>query len=356
MGKINMDSIKVPRNSNIEILRCILMIFIVFYHLLVHGTNGTFNQFFEWQPLQTTKFEAFFLLLATFPVDCFMIISGYYGINILKNEKINIEKISKIYIPIFFYSVLFASIALITHRIRIINYLYSFIPIIQSNYWFASCYFCVLFLSPILNNVFEQYKNKKIFIIVFVIVGIFNYLLTGSQFAELMGMGYNKLFIIVYCYFIGRFLKTYEAKIKISKINCLLLFFSSLIFEYFLGLLSLRFFSKTIWVHLSLNSSPFVILQATMIFLFFKNLNCFSNKACNLIGSASFSVYLIHENLNIRKPLYTIIDGGGIKNTGYLIPYLFLCALIVFVICVTIEILRMYLFRLFRLLFMRDKK
>ena len=48
--------------------------------------------------------------------------------------------------------------------------------------------------------------------------------------------------------------------------------------------------------------------------------------------------------------------GGGIKNTGYLIPYLFLCALIVFVLCVTIEILRMYLFRLFRLLFMRDKK
>ena len=351
-----MDSIKVPRNSNIEILRCILMIFIVFYHLLVHGTNGTFNQFFEWQPLQTTKFEALFLLLATFPVDCFMIISGYYGINILKNEKINIEKISKIYIPIFFYSVLFASIALITHRIRIINYLYSFIPIIQSNYWFASCYFVVLLLSPILNYVFEQYKDKKIFITGFVIIGIMNYLLTGSQFAELMGMSYNKLFMIVYCYFVGRFLKTYEAKINISKINCLLLFFGSLIFEYVLGLLSIKFVSKFIWVHLSLNSSPFTILQATMVFLFFKNLKCFSNKACNLIGSASFAVYLIHENSNIRKPLYSIINGGGYKDTVYLIPYLILCALIVFVVCIIIEIVRIYLFRVFKLLFMRGKE
>ena len=143
-------------------------------------------------------------------------------------------------------------------------------------------------------------------------------------------------------------MKTYENKLKISTIICVLIFFTSIIVEYTIGILSIKLVSKTIWVHLSLNSSPFTILQAGLIFCFFNNRKSFSNKICNLFGSASFAVYLIHENSIIRRPLYSIINGVGYKNTVYLIPYLIFAALIVFVVSEIIEIIRIYVFKLCR--------
>ena len=308
-----MSDNKISRNSSIEILRCILMIQIIFYHLLVHGTNGTFHQFFDNQPLPTTLIESFFLIFNMFPVDCFMIISGYYGLNIIKGEKINIGKVLRIYIPIFFYSVTFGTIAFIHNGLPIKEYVHNFLPIYQSNYWFITCYFILMLLSPFFNAFFEQFCRNKMFICYFITIGFINYLCSNSHFSSLLGLGYNKFFTILYCYFIGKFIKVYESKLTFSSGKSFLFFGSSFVIEYGIIYLVLKITGKNLWIQLSLNSSPFTILQAIMIFLFFKKFS-FQSKFINLLGRATFAVYLIHENQYIRKPLYSIINGGGVQR------------------------------------------
>lgn len=332
------------RNSNIELLRCILMVQIVFYHLLVHGINGTFFQFFDWQPLPTTRIETFFLLLCMYPVDCFIIISGYYGIEIVKGEEIKFSRLLKTYLPLFFYSVLFATIALLRNKIGIKDFAYSFLPVMQSNYWFASCYIILVVLSPILNVIFEQFYKKKPFIIGFIILGFINFILTNTKFSELMGFGANRLFMVIYCYFVGRFLKAYENKLSLEKkqLKKFFVLITSFVVEYSLVIILQIVLKKNFWSHLSLNSSPFTILQAILVFSIFKGFPIYYNKLINLMGGGSFAIYLITENAYVRKPLYTIINyvGGGYKGKAILIPYLIACALVVSVLCLVIDLIR----------------
>ena len=330
------------RNSNIELLRCILMVQILFYHLLVHGTKGIFFKIFDWQPLPLTRLETVFLILCMYPVDCFVIISGYYGITIIKDGKIRFSRLLKTYVPLFFYSVLFATIAFCTNKIGVKEYGYNFLPVLQANYWFASCYIILVFFSPVLNAVFEFFYKKKSFILAFIVLGFANYFLTNGKFSELMGMGANRFYMLVYCYFVGRFLNAYEDNLcllKNQKIVLLLLFFS-FVAEYGLIVFLQILFGKNYWVHLSLNSSPLTILQAILVFSLFRNFHPYSNKIINQMGAASFAIYLITENSYVRRPLYTLINGEGNKDTVFLIPYLIFCAVVVSAVCISIDLIR----------------
>lgn len=73
---------KAKRNSSIELLRYLLMFFIVIWHSLVHGiglTNiGGIPDFgIHYLP------SLILCSIACVSVDCFMFISGYFGIRFL---------------------------------------------------------------------------------------------------------------------------------------------------------------------------------------------------------------------------------------------------------------------------------
>lgn len=75
-----MSTITKQRNTNIEILRFILMCFIFFWHILVHGYNLKQLGGDE-VTVQHSFFLYGFLLTLFVPATyCFVFISGYYGI------------------------------------------------------------------------------------------------------------------------------------------------------------------------------------------------------------------------------------------------------------------------------------
>ena len=347
MDKNQSTNKKNNRNSNIELLRCILLFLIVFYHLLLHGTNGTLVHFFEWQPLPLTAVESFSLIFCMFPVDCFVIISGYYKINIVENGRIRTAKLIKNYSPIFFYSVTIGAIYCIATGNIELKTISDLFPVLQSNCWFASCYLLLCVISPILNDIFDKYCKNRHFIILFVILGILNYCMTGSKFSELMGIGSNRFFMIVYCYFLGRFVCEYEKKILVIKRHCLLLFLVTFLIQCTLVSIQRHFYpsiNEKFWCWLSLNSSPFTMFQAICIFLFFMKRKHFYNKFINILGAGSFAVYLITENTHLRKVIYTLVDGHSHKDSPFLIFYLLTAALLLFFVCQLIEFIRLYLF------------
>lgn len=69
------------RNTNIELLRTVLMLFICYWHIIIHGLNflqiGE-NCFYTEEEIMVLTF---FCTLFLPSVYCFILISGYYGIN-----------------------------------------------------------------------------------------------------------------------------------------------------------------------------------------------------------------------------------------------------------------------------------
>ena len=64
----------------------------------------------------------------------------------------------------------------------------------------------------------------------------------------------------------------------------------------------------------------------------------------NLISSATFGVYLLHDNNFMRSFLWKkMLNGPALFNHIVLIPYSILVVVLVYSICTMIELLRIYL-------------
>ena len=94
----------------------------------------------------------------------------------------------------------------------------------------------------------------------------------------------------------------------------------------------------------------FVFISSLSLFMFFKNITFKNNVLQKIIGffaPLTFGVYLIHENIFLRKILYNGIFNS--KNyVDYIIIYpviVFIQALSILVICSLLEYIRISLFK-----------
>ncbi len=63
----------------------------------------------------------------------------------------------------------------------------------------------------------------------------------------------------------------------------------------------------------------------------------------NIISSATFGGYLIHDNDIIRTLLWkTLFKNSSYADSQYLIPYTIFEIVVVFVVCTAIELIRIY--------------
>lgn len=124
------------RESNYELLRIILMLLIIVGHLLLNserlGTIGTKEYYI------TNIMRSF----TVFGVNGFILLSGYFGINL------NYKKLIRLDIKIVFYTWIFWIIGIISgiHQINIIKDILLIFPVITKRYWFITDYFvlCIL--------------------------------------------------------------------------------------------------------------------------------------------------------------------------------------------------------------------
>lgn len=84
------NSTPVRRNSSIELLRIVLMLLIVVHHGIVHGLGLTalspkFNSVLLFNP-ENSPIILLVNALCIVGVNCFILISGYYGIRFSKKK------------------------------------------------------------------------------------------------------------------------------------------------------------------------------------------------------------------------------------------------------------------------------
>jgi hypothetical protein len=88
-----------------------------------------------------------------------------------------------------------------------------------------------------------------------------------------------------------------------------------------------------------------IVLMAILLFLGFLKMNIGCKNIINVIASATFGVYLIHDNYYVRPFLWeNVFSNASFSENRLLIPYSVMEICVVFIVCTVIELIRIYLF------------
>lgn len=281
------------RNTNIEILRFILMCFIFFWHILVHGYNLKQLGGDEITVQHVFFLYGFMLTLFVPATYCFVFISGYYGITF------KLKKLLSLLLGCFIVSISawFYKTICYGAPFEITKFIESLLPISTNKWWFMTNFILLYILSPILNVGFDhlsQKQQKITLLILFVLssVGILALLPNcGSSFMGLLMV-----------YLLGRYAKrqSWGGNYFVGKPICLYVISFVTLFVCIVGIYYISMFtghkslSKLIFPLLGY-SNPLVIAMSVSLFYIVKNLPEIKNTILNKILSANLFIYLITE-------------------------------------------------------------
>lgn len=334
---LNATTLK-KRNSNIELLRIIMIILMIAHHFVVN--SGLMEKYEYGNITINMVFFQLFGMWGKIGICVFTIITGYF----LVKHNISIRKILKLYITIKFWYFLFYVIFLITGFEKfsakgLIKTVFSIE--FEFNNLYCGTLIAMLFLIPFINILSKrltkhQYKLLLVYIIFWIVI-CSSFFLRSVSFLSSM----------VACYIIGSYLGKYGGKIDSFKngivglvISTALMILCQVGLDVFMG-------GKYNWLATYLVNSPSAILAvSTGIFLFvtFKNIRMKKIAIINLLASATFGVLVIHANSDtMRRWLWkTVFNVQSHYNDKYAILYSIGVVLLVYIVCVILELIRLY--------------
>ena len=163
------SSVLFPKNSNLELLRIVCMLFIICHHWIVFILDNCGYHV----PLGDTKQDYTSVFLNSFfiiGVNCYVLISGYFGI------KLSWKPIKKIVGACLFYGALcyFISLAIPPFNSEGFSFLTLLERMYPGNWWFLMEYIVLILLSPMLNKSIENIDSKtfRLYIILLLIVNV----------------------------------------------------------------------------------------------------------------------------------------------------------------------------------------
>ena len=327
------------RNSSIELLRIISMVMIMFHHFAYHGN-------FEWNYNEITiphLWYNFILMGGKVGVNIFVLISGFFLIE--NTERLfQPKKLLKFWGQVVFYSITtyFLSIVLQINNFDIKQIIKICLPITYPGWWFASTYFMLYLIHPFLNKLLHD-LNKNVYqylILLLVLCWSIIPTLTTQLFES------NSLLWFITLYAIAGYAKIYGFNERLKSKHYFFLFLIVLVCSYLISVSFLVLGTKRneLAVHaidfFGMERFP-ILLMAFFLFMTFAKLKIKYNKWINVIASATFGVYLIHDSSYIRYYIWwNIFKINQYQESLFLIPYSILVVFIIYVLCTGIEMVR----------------
>lgn len=327
------------RDTNIELLRILIMVLIIMSHYACHGGAYDMSD-------GLNKYIAAGLVLGgKISVDVFIMITGYYMVN----SNFKFIRIIRLELTVIFYSIAFYLIACLLWKIDTWNFLFirnSLLPVITNMndaYWFIPGYIAIILITPFVNIVVER-LSKKSFQILLMILVISVSIIPSILFCTPIYDGNISIFILLYLF--GGYLRKYETDIKIKKV-VLIIVFTSVWIVHSILLIKLRGNQK-----LSVEYGLFpdmlrqcnyilTIISATCIFQFFLRVHISYVGFINKIASNVVAIYLIHDNKYFRQYAWNnIFKTYNFWGSKYMFVHAFACSMIIFISCCVIESIR----------------
>lgn len=271
------------RDSNMELLRIVSMLLILVHHFIVHCFYP--DLFARDGDLNTYRFICVVINgFAFIGVNCFILISGYYGI------RSKLKSLFNLYLVCAFYAliaILFKCFWADEHLSKSLLY-FIFLPFSHSEWWFIKCYVALFLLSPVLNAAACKLGRRE-FVCSLIMLTVLNVYL-GYYWHEHNTNGYNVLQFI-YVYLIGAYLRKFPLK-QLDKTRSILVYVSCAVLWSFFTILNIKW-RVPHWGALYYNN-PLVLMAAIGLFVFMSHVEIRS-RGINVIASSVLAAYLIQD-------------------------------------------------------------
>ena len=330
------------RNSSIELVRIIAMVFIIMGHLAAHGVLKVTaaDSFGIWRGGVTlNKFFTIFLMPGgRVGVALFFLISGYFQIS---RSTVSVKRVVE---ETIFYSIFLQVIALILKIGSLGRMVRSFLPIASGSWWYVSSYILLMLCSPAINEYFNKLnrKQKKVTI---AFVWLFLYTIPYLFSVQYYSLERGALF-----YLLGAYIRT---EIDIDKVRTLkpqllttfILIWITYVpvgYVYYSGGNNSRLFSA---IGDSVVFNGVIIVGcAVSLFLIFVSANPYSNKPINIIAKSTFGIYLLHDNM-YRDFIWNNLLKISTKFQNLFFPIIAIgIVAMIFISCALIDYIRERLF------------
>lgn len=330
---------KKVRQSGFELLRIVAILMIIGHHFAVHGGCGEFGQVVFADPFNNL-FYNLISIGGKIGVSLFFMITAYF----MFDKKVSWKSVLKNLLLTAFYVLTFYIIfSCATNSFSFVGFfkeLFNFL----STYWFVKTYLIfvivVFFFSKIIKHLNRRahFDFCMIGFIIFSVLPALLYLGTGFYF--------DNLFLYFYFIFPISYIKLYVHK---TNKNFLISVFA---ISYAVGtLMGLLAYNPNVYCENTLTN----FFAALSLFLIFRDLN-FKSKTINLLASATFGVYLIHDNVYVRKALWGFVYSLGQTEKSYWFVFCIAVILAIYLICTIIELFRKWLFEGVAILLKKIKK
>lgn len=293
---LSIDSSFAKRNSSVECFRMLSMFLVLIVHL-----NGLFVGLDTHEPFFYNSGQLIIEAIAIICVNCFLVISGYYGI------KFKWKSLWDLYILLFFIKFPFFVIRCIYNHAFIWSDFFEAITPLTSTNYFINAYVLLLVFSPVLNSFIET-TGKSIwkYALFFLVIEFWFDCIRDNNVVG-FAQGYTVLHFIV-IYFVARAIfYNRDMILKYPRYTFLILWTVSIVVNCIL-----------IYNNVSFSlfyTNPLVIAGALCLFLFFVK-GEFHNRTINWFAKSTFAVYVLHLTSPITTPLIRL-DNYCLNHYSY---------------------------------------
>lgn len=278
------------RNKNYEMLRIVLMILIIIGHMVMYSEKlddiGTLEYFI-------TNFFRSFTMIA---VNSFVLISGYFSINLKWNKLFLLD----IRVCFYTWTGFLLAVILAIYKVNLIKDIQFLFPVITKQYWYITVYFVLCIFSPYINvfllNISKRMLQKAILVggVVLYLIATFCFLINANQIVLDAGYGIVN-FVFLYC--LGYYIKHYY--IDEYKISFYLIIYIFACFFSFIINIGMTYITGFYFDSMISYNTIFALIGSLGLFMCFKNLNIENlnvrkGKIVLWLSSHSMAVYLIH--------------------------------------------------------------
>ena len=319
------------RSSNIEACRIYSMLLIVLLHSTwsslgyptALGANGVVI--------------ALFYALSIVGVNVFILITGWFSINLKYRSVVNLLWI------LFFYGIIRICISLYNHSFNLEQLLF-----VSKSNWFIVSYIGLMIISPFLNTGILNIPRRLfgLAILLFLLYGVwFNIFPARATIPPGFNNGCSVIWFVE-MYLIGRYLRIYGCPSWVQKYSYLI-YVTQVIIVLAMTIIAFLIITEdkipTVIGYIGAQNNPIIVIGAIAVFYTFLNFKI-QSKIINRIAMSTLAVLIVHTTVinTHMKDFFKVLfyNETGVK----LIIFWFLGVVVIYTIAVLIDQLRIIIY------------
>ncbi len=329
------------RNINIEVLRIISMLMIILGHTIGHS-----NAVNEAQGIVGFITRCLYVMIMP-AVNVYVLISGYF----LVTAKWNCKRVVLLWLQVFFYSLFFYMLAVLSGLIPLapLSLIKALLPISGNQYWFARVFWCFTLLAPFAAILLRSLTKKQFQFFLSILVAMFCLWRMVLPFGTTVNVeGGNSIMWFFVLFAFAAYFRLHGnsgGEKKLSRWGWLytvsaLLSVSSVFALAALGDI-LGTGSKGTNLFTVYTSVTVLGMSLGLFMLFLRSPEWkLSDKMRRLIlffSGATYSVYLIHENIYVKKWLWEFVQPCSWLEGDCFLPLVAAAVLAIFFACALLD-------------------